>query len=166
MICLECGRQFKSLPQHLGKHQLSTDEYKAKWGYNRTTPLERLSTRRKKRRNAIAMKFWTLSPPNARRKATKARRGHGLPYRPEGASLIPRPHGRGLLPVFETCESFRLGQNVGGSLNVIPTSSPPRTIAEFYRYETKDFGQVRSHSPFPLTVPTMTRQNSHPQQIG
>ncbi len=60
---LECGRQFKSLPQHLGKHQLSSDDYKAKWGYNRTTPLERLSTRRKKRRNAIAMKFWTLSPP-------------------------------------------------------------------------------------------------------
>src|SRR5262245_15584738 len=29
------------------------------------------------------MKFWTLSPPNAHRKATKARQGHGLPYRPE-----------------------------------------------------------------------------------
>src|SRR5262245_11449352 len=29
------------------------------------------------------MKFWTLSPPNAHRKATKARRRHGLPYRPE-----------------------------------------------------------------------------------
>jgi transposase len=83
VICLECGRQFKSLPQHLGKHQLSADDYKAKWGYNRTTPLERLSTRRKKRHNAIAMNFWTLSPPNAHRKATKARRGHGLPYRPE-----------------------------------------------------------------------------------
>jgi len=53
VICLECGRQFKSLPQHLGKHQLSSDDYKAKWGYNRTTPLERLSTRRKKRRRGL-----------------------------------------------------------------------------------------------------------------
>src|SRR5215475_6833884 len=32
-----------------------------------------------------------------------------------------------------------------GSLNLIPTFSLPRTIAEFYRYETKDFGPVRSH---------------------
>src|SRR5262245_57472656 len=63
----------------------------------------------------------------------------------KGASLIPRPHGRGLLQVFDECESLRLGKNVGGSLNLIPTSGPPRTIAEFYRYETKDFGQVRSH---------------------
>src|SRR5215831_15593101 len=51
----------------------------------------------------------------------------------------------GLLPVFDGCESFRLGQNVAGSLNLIPTSSLPRTIAEFYRYETKDFGPARSH---------------------
>src|SRR5215471_13089046 len=63
----------------------------------------------------------------------------------KGGSLIPRPHGRELLPVFDGCESFRLGQSVGGSLNFIPTSSLPRTIAEFYRYETRDFGRVRSH---------------------
>src|SRR5262249_3876303 len=60
-------------------------------------------------------------------------------------SLIPRPHERVLLRVFDACESFRLGQSVGGSLNLIPTSSRPRTIAESYRYETKGFGQVRSH---------------------
>jgi hypothetical protein len=83
VICLECGVIFKYLPGHLCKHNLSSEEYKAKWGYNRTTPLEQLSTRRKKRRNAIAMKFWTFTPPNAHQKATKARRGHGLPYRPE-----------------------------------------------------------------------------------
>jgi len=29
------------------------------------------------------MKLWTLTPRDAQRKATKARRGHGLPYRPE-----------------------------------------------------------------------------------
>jgi ROS/MUCR transcriptional regulator protein len=83
VICLECGSIFKYLPGHLCKHNLSSDEYRAKWGYNRTTPLERLSTRRKKRRNAIAMKFGSLAPRDAHQKATKARRGRGLPYRLE-----------------------------------------------------------------------------------
>src|SRR5882724_5736859 len=83
VICLECGAIFKYLPGHLCKHNLSSHEYRAKWGYNRTTPLQRLSTRRKKRRNAIAMKFGSLAPRNAHQKATKARRGHGLPYRAE-----------------------------------------------------------------------------------
>jgi hypothetical protein len=83
VICLECGSTYKYLPGHLCKHKLSSDEYRAKWGYNRTTPLERLITRRKKRRNAIAMKFGSLAPRDAHEKATKARRGHGLPYRLE-----------------------------------------------------------------------------------
>ena len=83
VICLECGLTFKSLPQHLGKHQLSSHEYRAKWGYNRTTPLERLSTRSKKRRNAFAMMLWRLTPRDAHQKAIRARTGHGLPFRPE-----------------------------------------------------------------------------------
>ena len=83
ILCLECGVIFKSLPQHLGKHQLSSPEYKAKWGYNRRTPLERLITRRKKRRNAFAMKLWRLTPPGAHLKATKARQRLHLPFRPE-----------------------------------------------------------------------------------
>jgi ROS/MUCR transcriptional regulator protein/Winged helix-turn-helix DNA-binding len=83
VICLECGSTFKYLPGHLCKHNLSSDEYKAKWGYNRTTPLERLITRRKKRRNALRMKFGSLAPPEAHEKALNARRGHGFPYRPE-----------------------------------------------------------------------------------
>jgi hypothetical protein len=83
VICLECGATFKYLPGHLCKHNLTSEEYRAKWGYNRTTPLERLRTRRKKRRNALAMKFGSLAPSDAHEKATKARQGHGLPYRPE-----------------------------------------------------------------------------------
>jgi hypothetical protein len=83
VICLECGAIFKYLPGHLCKHNLSSEEYRAKWGYNRTTPLERLITRRKKRRNALAMKLWRLTPRNAYQKGVKARRGHGSPYRPE-----------------------------------------------------------------------------------
>jgi predicted transcriptional regulator len=73
VICLECGSTFKHLPGHLCKHNLSSAEYRAKWGYNRTTPLERLTTRRKKRRNAIAQKIWTRLPPNAFEKGIKAR---------------------------------------------------------------------------------------------
>jgi predicted transcriptional regulator len=68
VICLKCGAIFKYLPGHLCKHNLTSQEYKAKWGYNRTTPLERLSTRRKKRRNAIAMKFWKLIPRDAHKR--------------------------------------------------------------------------------------------------
>ena len=83
VVCLECGSIFKSLPQHLGKHQLSSEDYKAKWGYNRTTPLERLITRRKKRRNAFAMKLWRLTPPGAHLKASKARQRLHLPFRAE-----------------------------------------------------------------------------------
>jgi predicted transcriptional regulator len=48
VICLECGSIFKYLPGHLCKHNLSSEEYRAKWGYNRTTPLERLSLAGKK----------------------------------------------------------------------------------------------------------------------
>jgi DNA-directed RNA polymerase specialized sigma24 family protein len=83
VICLECGAIFKYLPGHLCKHNLSSDEYRAKWGYNRTTPLERLITRRKKRRNALAMKLASLSPHGSIKKAIKAKRGRALPYRPE-----------------------------------------------------------------------------------
>src|SRR5262249_41311282 len=68
---------------HVGKHQLSSKEYRVKWGYNRTTPLERLSTRMKKRRNALAMKLASLSPRGSIEKAIKAKRGRAWPYRPE-----------------------------------------------------------------------------------
>jgi DNA-binding NarL/FixJ family response regulator len=80
VICLECGLAFKSLPQHLCKHHLTDDEYKAKWGYNRTTPLVARTTWR---RRAVAMNLAAYSPPHSLRKALKARRGRRSPYRPE-----------------------------------------------------------------------------------
>src|SRR5215813_4428441 len=55
----------------------------------------------------------------------------------KGVSLIPRPHERGLLRVFDGYESFRLKQNVGGSLNFIPTSSLPRTIRRILSLRNK-----------------------------
>ena len=83
VICLECGLTFKSLPQHLRKHDLTDDEYKAKWGYNRTTPLVSGITLRGLRRRALAMNLAAYSPSQALRKALKARRGRRSPYRPE-----------------------------------------------------------------------------------
>src|SRR5689334_8050299 len=83
VMCLECGLTFKSLPQHLGKHHLTNDEYKAKWGYNRTTPLVSGITWRGLSRRALAMNLAAYSPPHALRKALKARRGRRSPYRPE-----------------------------------------------------------------------------------
>jgi predicted transcriptional regulator len=70
VICLECGSIFKYLPGHLCKHNLTSHEYRAKWGYNRTTPLERLLTRRKKRRNTLAMKLASLAPCGSLEKAS------------------------------------------------------------------------------------------------
>ena len=62
VISLECGAIFKYLPGHLCKHNLTSEEYRAKWGYNRTIPLGRLSTRRKKRLNALEMNFGAMTP--------------------------------------------------------------------------------------------------------
>ena len=81
VMCLECGLTFKSLPQHLGKHHLTDDEYKARWGYNRTTPLVAGITLRGLRRRALAMNLRHIA--HALRKALKARRGSRSPYRPE-----------------------------------------------------------------------------------
>jgi len=63
VICLECGAIFKYLPGHLCKHNLTSEEYRAKWGYNRTTILERISTRRKKRRKTVCMSVDSSSKP-------------------------------------------------------------------------------------------------------
>ena len=82
VICLECGLAFKSLPQHLCKHHLTDDEYKAKWGSNRTTPLISGIALRGLRRRALAMNLAAYSPPSLR-KALKARCGRRSPYRPE-----------------------------------------------------------------------------------
>ena len=81
VICLECGGVFKYLPGHLCKHNLSSHDYRAKWGYNRTTPLERLSTRRKKQSNALSVKLGSLSPRGSLEKAIKAKQGRAWPYR-------------------------------------------------------------------------------------
>jgi transposase len=83
VLCLECGALFKSLPQHVRKHGLTVEAYRENWGYNRTSRLVSESTHRARRRVALALNLALLSPPNALRKALKARRGSGSPHRPE-----------------------------------------------------------------------------------
>jgi hypothetical protein len=142
VICLECGVIFKYLPGHLCKHGLSSEEYRAKWGYNRTTPLERLITRRKKRRNAIAMKFGSLAPRDAHEKATKARQGHGLPYRPE-RRLVTTEAARA-----RVAASFRQADTLKGPISQVSRPKDGVELSEedhkVCRSETEDFGQVRS----------------------
>ena len=40
IVCLECGRKFKSLKRHLQTaHALNPDEYRTKWSLNRSYPM-------------------------------------------------------------------------------------------------------------------------------
>ncbi len=104
IICLEYGRQFKSLAPHVRKHTASIHDYKAKWGYNRTTSLVALSTHQKLRRNAPAMNFASLGSRNSVQKAIDDIRGRRWPYRPE-SRLIKTEAARARLAA-----SFRLAK--------------------------------------------------------
>src|SRR5262249_52927843 len=116
-------------------------------GYNRKTPLERLSTRRKKRRNAIAMKLWQLTPPRSHHKATKARRGHGLPYRLERRLVTTEAARARVAAGFRQVKSrkfqTRPKRRRPPALNL--TSTHLSKIVEFCRFGTKGFGRLRSH---------------------
>jgi ROS/MUCR transcriptional regulator protein len=145
VICLECGSTFKYLPGHLCKHKLSSDEYRAKWGYNRTTPLERLITRRKKKRNAIAMKFGSLAPRDAHKKATKARRGHGLPYRPE-RRLVTTEIARA-----RVAASFRQADTLKGPISQV---SRPKDGVELSEEDHKVLS-LRNRGLWPSEIATL-----------
>ena len=56
LICLEDGRQFKSLKQHLGKHGMTPDEYRKRWKLPRDYPMVALKT--SEIRSKIAKKSW------------------------------------------------------------------------------------------------------------
>ena len=104
IICLEYGRQFKSLAPHVRKHTASIHDYRAKWGFNRTTSLVALSTHQKLRRNAPAMNFASLGSRNSVQKTIDAIRGRRWPYRPE-SRLIKTEAARARLGA-----SFRLAK--------------------------------------------------------
>ena len=57
--CLECGKVFKILTKkHLGTHNLTPDEYRAKYGYKKGTPLVSKSLQRERRAKMKDMKLW------------------------------------------------------------------------------------------------------------
>ncbi len=134
VICLECGLIFKSLPQHLWKHQLSSREYKAKWGYNQSTSLQGLSTFRKKRRNALAMNFGASTPPSALQKALKVRRGSALPYRPE-RRLAATEAARARVAANFRRTRLKLRKLFGRELKKNSTHLPIRTQRRGSRFE-------------------------------
>ena len=57
--CLECGKVFKILTKkHLATHGLTADEYRAKYGYKKGTPLVSKSLQRERRAKMKDMKLW------------------------------------------------------------------------------------------------------------
>lgn len=60
VICLECGKSFKVLTKrHLASHDLTPEEYKAKWGYKKGTSLVAKSLARDRRKKMQEMQLWT-----------------------------------------------------------------------------------------------------------
>ncbi|WP_272700879.1 MucR family transcriptional regulator [Desulfovibrio sp. Fe33] len=60
IVCLECGRTFKTLSKkHLESHGLTPDEYRAKWGYKKRAPLSCRDTAKARSERMKAMKIWT-----------------------------------------------------------------------------------------------------------
>jgi len=59
VVCLECGKSFKVLTKkHLDTHGLTPEEYRAKWGMKKNTPLASKSLARERRNKMKEMKLW------------------------------------------------------------------------------------------------------------
>lgn len=63
ILCCECGKSFKILTRkHLASHNLTTDEYREKFGYKKKLPLVCKSLQRERRkkneRNEVMDKAW------------------------------------------------------------------------------------------------------------
>lgn len=59
IICLECGKSFKVLTKrHLATHELTTPEYKEKYGYTKKTSLVCKSLARERRKKMSDMRLW------------------------------------------------------------------------------------------------------------
>jgi len=65
VTCLECGKTFKILTKkHLATHSLTADEYRAKYGYKKGTPLVSKSLQRERRTKMKDMKLWEKRKKN------------------------------------------------------------------------------------------------------
>ena len=59
VACLECGMIFKVLTQkHILKHGLTTDEYRAKYGFKKGAPLVSKKLQRERRKKMKDMRLW------------------------------------------------------------------------------------------------------------
>ena len=59
VVCLECGKSFKVLTKkHLAAHNLSPEEYRAKYGYKKGAPLAAKSLQRERRKKMKDMRLW------------------------------------------------------------------------------------------------------------
>jgi len=59
VTCLECGKVMKVLTQkHLAAHGLTGDEYRAKYGMKKGTPLVAKSLARERKKKMSEMKLW------------------------------------------------------------------------------------------------------------
>lgn len=59
ITCVECGKSFKFITKkHLLTHSLTPEEYRAKCGYKKNTPLVCKSLQRERRKKMKDMKLW------------------------------------------------------------------------------------------------------------
>ncbi|MDZ7762105.1 MAG: MucR family transcriptional regulator [Desulfovermiculus sp.] len=59
VVCLECGKKFKVLSKkHLAQHDLTPEEYKAKWGYKKTQSLVTKELARQRKQKMQEMQLW------------------------------------------------------------------------------------------------------------
>ncbi|BDQ38854.1 transcriptional regulator [Pseudodesulfovibrio nedwellii] len=74
IVCLECGRTFKTLSKkHLESHGLTPDEYRNKWGYKKRAPLSCRETSKARSERMKEMKLWTRTGKNAEEKPKPAK---------------------------------------------------------------------------------------------
>ena len=59
ILCLECGKSFKVITKkHLQKHDLTPEEYKAKWGYKKNQSLVCKALARERKKKMQEMELW------------------------------------------------------------------------------------------------------------
>ena len=59
ITCLECGKSFKVLTKkHFAKHDMTPEEYKAKWGYKKNQSLVAKSLARERKKKMQEMELW------------------------------------------------------------------------------------------------------------
>jgi len=59
VTCCECGKSFKILTKrHLATHELTSEQYKEKYGYKKGTALVAKSLARDRRKTMQGMKLW------------------------------------------------------------------------------------------------------------